>query len=257
MTDQEKPAQLFALVDVSSTENASFLKRASLKDILVWQKYFVAEGKAVKRLDLIHDLETLQYLFWNTTQTAPADTIEALVSACAELANQVPVDDTTSMEELLNQLPANGGSADVTNLEEGETVTMGQGAKTEGTLEKGSAKKKTSAKKPAADAAETTKPAAEAKPKKEKDPTGRPSEGTATRKVWDIADKLAEAQGHTPTRGDVIDASVKAGVNKATAGVQYGAWMKGMKRDPAPKPVKEVEAAEETETEDNEEGEEE
>lgn len=241
----DDPPELFALVDLTTLEGVTFIKRAPLENVLLWGIILGTEGRQIKRLDLIDDLEQLQYLFWNTAQIAPADDLQTLKKQLAELANNLP-EDTTSVEELRSRVPSEllDSSGHLK-----ENSIMGQGSNTAGAIEKTGGKKKGSKK--AAATKETAgtdgqAAAAETKTKKEKDPTGRPGEGTSTRKVWDIADSLVLQSGAntTPTRKAVIDAAVAAGVNKATAGVQYGAWMKGMNRAPAPEPVKPAAPAE-------------
>lgn len=231
--------ELYALVDLTTLEGVTFVKRAPLESVMLWGVILGTEGRQIKRLDSITDLEQLQYLYWNTTQVAPADDLQTLKKQLAELANNLP-EDTTSVEELRSRVPPELLNSD--GHLKGEL--MAQGSQVEGTLEKGSKAKGKGSKKKATEAATagdgTTAAPAEAKVKKEKDPTGRPGEGTATRKVWDIADSLVLQSGNntTPTRKAVIEAAIAAGVNKATAGVQYGAWLKGMNRPPAPEPVK-------------------
>lgn len=53
----------------------------------------------------------------------------------------------------------------------------------------------------------------------------RPKAGTATGKVWDIADKVAEG-GLTgkALRQAIIETCVEAGIHQSTAGVQYSKW---------------------------------
>lgn len=246
MVDNEVSSPtLYALVSLGTDKDnpggkgtlTQFLVRARAKEVILWGRIFKQQGVENKRLELISDLATLQYLYWNMTKTAPPDDLSTLQTACVGLANNLPVDET-SVAELQTQLPES-----LRSIQTGDMIMATDNAPLEKPGKKGKGKK-------AASAAGTGTPAApveapvEAKVKKEKDPTGRPSEGTATRKVWDIADTLAAANNNvTPTRKVVIEASVAAGVNKATAGVQYGAWFKGMQRSPAPEPVKEAHAA--------------
>lgn len=237
--NEDAPEQ-FALVDVTTLDGVTFVKRAPLENILLWGKVLGMDGRQTKRLDLITDIEQLQYLYWNTTQLPPSEYFDTLKSECAKLATNVPID-LTSVEDLRSRIPAELLNSIDASIKE---IQMGQGSVTEGTIEKGKKGGKKAAKEAAvaAEAGNGTQAAAakEVAPKKEKDPTGRPGEGTSTRKVWDIADSLALQSGNntTPTRKAVIDAAVAAGVNKATAGVQYGAWFKGMNRAPAPEPPK-------------------
>lgn len=217
---------LYALVDVTEEEGFAFVKRAPIAEIVLWGKIFGMEGRVTKRLDLL-TLEQLQYLYWNLTQTPPGEDQDVLFAQCEELSTQVPVDET-SAEELRSRIPLEVLRPASTKRRE-EAIDMGQGS-TKGSLEKG---EKKGSKKAATEKAE--KAPKEAKVKKEKDPTGRPSPGTSTGKVWEIADSLIGKGDVTPARAVVVAACVENGINPATAGVQYGAWLKGMKRSPAPK----------------------
>src|SRR5215831_10508774 len=122
MSEENGSKDLYVLVDISSEEEARFLKRAPLKNILLWAKIYKAQGILTKRLDLIDDLSTLQYLYWNTAELTPADTLEASIDMCAELATDFEVDHT-SIEKLENRLS--------TKQKENE---MGQGSKVSGTI---------------------------------------------------------------------------------------------------------------------------
>lgn len=225
---------IYTLVDTSSLEGIKLLKRAPINEILLWAKVFALQGITVARYDQLN-FEELQYLYWNTTQLPPSDDKTTLVNQLeALIPTRLEVDPTT-LDELKLQVPEDANKTLEQIRQEQETMNIM--ATDNAPIEK----PKSKGKKKAAEAVEGGETAAaevkEAKPKREKDPTGRPSEGTATRKVWDIADSLAAANGDvTPTRSAVIEASVAQGVNKATAGVQYGAWFKGMKRVAAPKP---------------------
>lgn len=240
--DDDAPEQ-FALVDITTLEGIVFVKRAPLENIHLWGIVLGMEGRQTKRLDLITDLEQLQYLFWNTSQQPPSDTFDIVKAECAKLATNVAVD-LTSVEALRSQIPTELLNS-IGASQKGDTKL----ATENGPIEKPGAKGKGKGKKVAAAAGTEGDGAAapaEAKVAKVKDPTGRPGEGTSTRKVWDIADSLVLQSGNntTPTRKAVIDAAVAAGVNKATAGVQYGAWMKGLNRAPAPEPPKPAAPAE-------------
>lgn len=52
----------------------------------------------------------------------------------------------------------------------------------------------------------------------------RPKMGTATGKVWDIADEMLEANGVIPLKLTVVIACEVAGINPSTAATQYGKW---------------------------------
>lgn len=55
-------------------------------------------------------------------------------------------------------------------------------------------------------------------------PYTRPSKGTATERVWEIADALTRQQGYKAKRAQVIDAYVQEGGNRNTASTQYYYW---------------------------------
>lgn len=52
----------------------------------------------------------------------------------------------------------------------------------------------------------------------------RPKEGTATGRVWAIADALQASLGRLPTRQEVATEGQKEGINPSTASTQYGKW---------------------------------
>lgn len=81
-------------------------------------------------------------------------------------------------------------------------------------------KKKTdkTMKKPAPPAKKNSKPAASSVEKDTQNGMTRPKEGTTTRKVWDIADRLGE------DRAAVLAECSKRKINDATAMTQYGKW---------------------------------
>jgi hypothetical protein len=91
-------------------------------------------------------------------------------------------------------------------------------------------------------AAPAEKPVAEkpAKPAKiEQNGVVRPNTGTATGRVWEIADAMSKAAGAPAARGAVVDACVAESINPSTAATQYGKWCKffGIKADDKPKRV--------------------
>jgi len=67
----------------------------------------------------------------------------------------------------------------------------------------------------------------EAAPRKE---AGRPKAGSATGRVWEIADGVIAAGTHNLSdkglRGAVVGAAVAEGINPSTAGVQFLKWKK-------------------------------
>lgn len=66
----------------------------------------------------------------------------------------------------------------------------------------------------------------EVAPKDTKNSITRPSEGTATGKVWEIADELSTALKAPVDRKALIEATTKAKLNPSTAATQYGRWRK-------------------------------
>lgn len=92
---------------------------------------------------------------------------------------------------------------------------------------------------------EVAVPKAEKPAKIEQNGVTRPGAGTATEKVWLIADQLSAAAGAAAPRADVLKAAEAEGINVSTAATQYGKWTKfyGIKAAPkvaAPKVAKEA-----------------
>jgi hypothetical protein len=61
----------------------------------------------------------------------------------------------------------------------------------------------------------------------------RPKAGTATGKVWEIADSLVRQGDHgaiIPTRQTVLSCCIRQGIMKGTAQVQYGNWVKAYRQ---------------------------
>ncbi len=75
--------------------------------------------------------------------------------------------------------------------------------------------------------------ASEKLPKDTKHGVTRPKAGTATGRVWEIADKQSLDAGEPAKRKGVIDAFVAEGGNPSTGATQYGRWRKynGLARD--------------------------
>lgn len=62
-------------------------------------------------------------------------------------------------------------------------------------------------------------------PKEPGEASSRPKSGSATGKVWDIADEVAlTLTDEKALRKSVIDKCVQEGINKSTASVQFGKW---------------------------------
>ena len=96
-----------------------------------------------------------------------------------------------------------------------------------------------------------------AKPAREKaNGVTRPSAGTSTGKVWEIADSISQKENRPATRAEVVAAGSKAGLNPATVTTQFGQWRRfyGIKKElvekaktpKAAKPKKGKKAAEST-----------
>lgn len=82
---------------------------------------------------------------------------------------------------------------------------------------------------------------AENKPAREKqNGVTRPSAGTNTGKVWEIADGISEKNGKPATRAEVVEAGAKVGLNPATVTTQFGQWRRfyGIKKELVEKPAK-------------------
>ena len=62
-------------------------------------------------------------------------------------------------------------------------------------------------------------------PKEPGEASSRPKAGSATGKVWDIADEIAATiTDEKALRKSVIDKCTQEGINKSTASVQFGKW---------------------------------
>lgn len=63
--------------------------------------------------------------------------------------------------------------------------------------------------------------------------SARPAPTSTTGQVWEIADSL-RSNGNLPSRKEVVEAATARGINKATAGTQYGRWRKAQESSPIP-----------------------
>lgn len=54
----------------------------------------------------------------------------------------------------------------------------------------------------------------------------RPRPGTATGRVWEIADELSKQTGQPAVRAEVLKAFEAEGGNSSTGATQYGRWRK-------------------------------
>jgi len=61
-------------------------------------------------------------------------------------------------------------------------------------------------------------------PKDTKNGITRPTAGTATGKVWEIADGISYETNVAATRKPVLEACKSAGINDSTAQTQFGRW---------------------------------
>ena len=129
---ESKPKKLFGLVDTSQgKEGLAILLVAPIEEVTLWGQLFKLQGKANKRMNLLK-LEQLQYLYWNTTQTAPANVkntpeaelLEVVQGQCEALLGRLTVD-TTSTEELRERIallkPKTG--SEIIELEESTMTT--------------------------------------------------------------------------------------------------------------------------------------
>ena len=74
---------------------------------------------------------------------------------------------------------------------------------------------------------EAATPAKEAKPKQpSQNGVTRPRDGTATGRVWEIADTLSADTKKPAVRADVLKAGEAEGLNASTIATQYGRWRK-------------------------------
>lgn len=79
-------------------------------------------------------------------------------------------------------------------------------------------------------------------PKIEQNGVSRPGAGTATARIWEIADAQSAAKNAPTSRAEVLKAAEAEGINVTTAATQFGRWCKfnGVKAAPKePKPAKE------------------
>jgi hypothetical protein len=60
----------------------------------------------------------------------------------------------------------------------------------------------------------------------------RPAEGTATARVWELADAISAAKGRRARRGEVVEAYVAEGGNANTGSTQYYYWTQATARKP-------------------------
>jgi hypothetical protein len=80
-----------------------------------------------------------------------------------------------------------------------------------------------------------TAPAVEKTTKVIQNDVTRPGAGTATERIWLIADEQSSAAGAPAKRADVLKQAEAEGINVTTAATQFGRWCKfhGVKPTPA------------------------
>lgn len=83
----------YVLCDIGE-KTTSFLKRGELRCIIQWVKLFRAEGRTVKRLDIVHDLATLQRLYKNHSGQEAGDDVDVLIEQCLDLSTDLEIDNT-------------------------------------------------------------------------------------------------------------------------------------------------------------------
>ncbi len=89
-------------------------------------------------------------------------------------------------------------------------------------------------------AAAPAAPAPAVKPAKvEQNDVTRPKAGTATGRIWEIADAESAKAGKPATRESVLTIAKAEKINEATTATQFGRWCKfhGVKPTPKAKPV--------------------
>jgi hypothetical protein len=190
-----------------NTDKLQFLKACSCKDSVarleVWAEIlapkddFLITGEE-KRCYASFTLMELKLLYRNTaSRELDVDSYSKALTEVARLAEQVP-DDETGFVDLLAKL--------------GKPMPEQSAA-------------------PAPE--KKSKANSSPKAKKATDPDAlpsRPKEGSATAKVWEIADKLFEEfkpdLADKDFRNYVIEQAEKEGLNPSTAQVQFGKWKK-------------------------------
>jgi len=177
---------LYMLIDRTSLETTSVLKVAPIKEIIAWSKLFAAEGRTL----IGPPLEGRGFAKL---------TAEELQYLYWNLVQQPPPENYPEMIELCltavqqiapDKTPIKQLEAQVLHLE-AQAIALEN----------------------------PDKPV----PRAVSDPASRPKEGSATGKVWAIADELSFGTAMA-TRKAVVDLCVRKGINAATASTQYGKW---------------------------------
>jgi hypothetical protein len=207
---------LYAVIDLTVVEQCSVVTVAPLLEAQAIGKLQKAKGREVigpplegRGLAKLEKL-TLQYLYWNTTQTTPPDDYAELVQAMLAVLNVFPLNDTP-----LAQL-----EAEVALLApEPEPDAAKRGPKIQVRHVDPALYK--------ADAKSTTNPP--------------PKSTSTTGLVWILADAELSKLGMAsipgdfdwkPLRASIVAACDREGINHSTAGTQYSKW-KASKLSPA------------------------
>lgn len=74
--------------------------------------------------------------------------------------------------------------------------------------------------------AEAPAPKPEKPAREKKNGVTKPSVGTQTGKVWEIASSISEKKGSPAERAEVLEAAKEFDINPATVTTQYGQWRK-------------------------------
>lgn len=183
---------LYMLIDRTTLENTAILKVAPMKEIIEWSKLFAAEGR--KLIGPPIEGRGFSKLSAEELQYLYWNTVQ-----------QPPPESYKELIELCltaiqhiapDKTPLKQLEAQVAYLEE-QTVAQEN----------------------------PDKPI----PKAVSDPASRPKDGSATGRVWAIADELSFG-GAMASRKAVVDECIRKGINAATASTQYGKW-KGSRKN--------------------------
>lgn len=96
-------SQLYTLVDTTTLFGTSFVKRAPLKELLLWGKVLKRKGIETKVFNLLSDRAALQYLYRNTYQHNPPEDQKAVIVQLILASNKLEPD-YTSVDELKERL---------------------------------------------------------------------------------------------------------------------------------------------------------
>lgn len=180
----------YMLIDVTKVEETRVLLVAPLREVQLHGRIFEAKGRKViappvegrgfSKLDAL----SMQYLWWNHTQTPPSEDYATQLNAVLAMVQALPVDPT----------PEDELAMEVRRLFPDEPT----GAKS----------------------TQSSEPKA---PKVPGAPPEAPKAGSTTGKVWEIATRICPP-GAAIDRTAIIAACKEAGINEATAATQYSKW---------------------------------